>query len=246
MSTSADLTFASHSQSVCQTTAFIGSGAARNRCRDCQAAGGFSDDLSSFMQVPASQVYAVSAQLTTIVTETGVGYAAPIARSVSPDSLMQLLQGLESEVAQLSGELGLGGGQSATSCVAQAPAGGLRGDYQTLYSEAVNAVQDGSAFNVTLASGETLSGKFSWSELEPVCGDSFGTPGDPQAPDAGRQAFDQAIAQFLALAQDDSGSASAGGQIANYGTTTAFAGGHSALSWSAMFSLAPADALPKS
>ena len=230
---------ASQSQSVCQTTSFIGSHPTHGNRHDDDGYGSFAGNLFASMQVPLVPAYMASTQLTSIITEVGIGCAMPAGQSASPDSLMQLLQGLESEIAELSGELG------RTSGAGHSPAGGLQGDYRTLYNEAVAEVQDGSAINIKLPSGETLSGKFSWGELEPAGDNALFTLGDPSAPDAGKQAFDQAIAQFLTLAQSDSGGSSSAGQIANYTTDTSFTGNNTALSWSGSFSLAPADAIPK-
>jgi hypothetical protein len=239
MSATSSFAHASHTQSVCQTSAFIGSGAARSCCRDGEAEGGFAGDLASCMQVALVPLYVVPVQLTGVVTEAGAGYAA---QGTSSDSMMQLLQELEGEIGKLSGEL-QGSSHQSASCANQSA--GLQGDYASLYSEAIGAVQEGSAFDVTLPSGETLSGTFSCTEIEQAGDNNLFTPGNPSAPDAGKQAFDAAIEQFLELAQSDSGSASAAGQIANYSTTTSFAGNNSAMSWTADFSLAPADAIPK-
>ena len=241
MSTASSHTFASYSQTVTQTTSFIGSSPAHGMCRDNETAGGFTQDLASFMLVPVVPVcYVPVAQVN---VATGVGGMAGVGGGA--DSMMQLLQSLESEMAKFSGELQANAGQGASSCGGQMPASGLQGDYQTLYNEAAGAVQDGSSFDVTLPSGETLSGKFTWTEVEKAGDNSLFTPGDPGAPDAGKAAFDNALDQFLQLAQGDAGSTSAASQIANYNTSTSFTGGNSSISWSGSFSLAPADAIPK-
>ncbi|HEX8955491.1 MAG TPA: hypothetical protein VF798_04420 [Burkholderiaceae bacterium] len=229
---------ASRIQSVCQTSSFIGSRAAHGIGDNDREQGSFADNLLSSLLAPLAPSYTVSAQLTSIVTEAGVDYALPVSQSASPESMMQLLRGLESEIAQLAGELG------RVSGTGQAQGSALQGDYQTLYNEAAAAVQDGSAFDVKLPSGETLSGKFSWGELEPAGDNAPFAPGDPGAPDAGKQAFDQEIEQFLLLAQRDAGGTSAAGQIANYTTNTSFTGSETAITWSGSFSLAPADAIP--
>ncbi|MBV8633238.1 MAG: hypothetical protein JO002_02000, partial [Burkholderiaceae bacterium] len=127
---------ASQSQSVCQTTSFIGSHPTHGNRHDDDGYGSFAGNLFASMQVPLVPAYTVSAQLTSIVTEVGIGCAMPAGQSAAPDSLMQLLQGLESEIAELSGQIGqaLGTGQSQV--------GGLKGDYRTLYNEAVADVQE--------------------------------------------------------------------------------------------------------
>ncbi len=258
MSAASSYAFAPTSQSVCQTGAFIGSRATQGSCRDDGAQEGFANDLLTCMQVPLVPVYSVTTISTqvTSVTQVESGYAIPVAQGgTSSDSLMQLLQGLEAEIAQLAGGIGqsAGASQATGTCAASGTSqtsgtsqgNGLQGDYQTLYNEATAAVQDGSAFDVTLPSGETLSGKFSWGELEPAGDDALFTPGDSSAPDAGKQAFDNTIEQFLSLAQSAAGGSSADGQIANYNTTTSFSSDGTAISWSGSFSLAPADAIPK-
>ncbi|HEX7641530.1 MAG TPA: hypothetical protein VF472_04885 [Burkholderiaceae bacterium] len=234
---------ASHIRSVCQTSSFIGSRAAHGMSGD-EGQESFADNLFSSMSAPLASSYTVSAQLTSIVTEVGVGYALPASQSPSPESIMQLLRGVESEIAQLAGELGrVSGARQAQYSGLQGS--GLQGDYRTLYDEATAAVQDGSAFDVKLPSGETLSGKFSWGELEPAGDNALFTPGEPGAPNAGKQAFDREIEQFLSLAQSDAGGTSAAGQIANYTTNTEFIGSETAITWSGSFSLAPADAVPR-
>lgn len=259
MSTASNFASASYTQTITQTisktTSYIGQGFETPGCRGGQE-GDFAGDLFTMMQVPLVPVYATSTQLTNITTEVGAGCSATDSQSASTDSLMQLLQGLESEIAQLNGELQSGSSsaststssasQGAASCSSGASSYGLQGDYAQLYSEAVGEAQDGSSFSVKLPSGETLSGKSSWTEIEVAGDNSLFTPGDPSAPDAGRQAFDNQIGQFLELAQSDSGSSSAAGEIANYATTTTFSGNNSAMSWTGQFSLAPANAIPKS
>ncbi len=246
MSAASNFSSASYSQSVCQTTAFIGSAAAHGSSRESDVAG-FSEELVPLMQgFPVIPVYLVPEQSTNAVGDLGAGCMTSSGQGASADSMVQLLQGLESELAKLCGELGSGSsGQSTAASAGQSAPGGLQGDYATLYNEAASAVQDGSAFDVTLPSGETLSGKFSWSEVEVAGDNSLFTPGDPSAPDAGKQAFDNALDQFLELAQSDSGSTSAAGQIANYNTDTSFTSENSSVTWSGSFSLAPADAIPK-
>jgi len=46
----------------------------------------------------------------------------------------------------------------------------------------------------------TLSGKFNYEELEPVGDNSLFTPGDPNAPDAGKQAFIDSLLNFITMA----------------------------------------------
>jgi len=256
MSTASNFASASYlqtiSQTFSQTTSYIGQGFETPGCQGGEE-GDFGHMLT-MMQVPLVPVYSVTTQLTNITTEVGAGCGWTGSQGTSTDSLMQLLQGLESEIAKLSGELQgnsssrstSGTSTGAASCGSNASSFGLKGNYAQLYSEAVSAVQDGSSFNVKLPSGETLSGKSSWTELEVAGDNSLFTPGDPSAPDAGKQAFDNEIGQFLELAQSDSGSSSAAGEIANYATTTSFSGDNSAISWAGQFSLAPADAIPKS
>jgi hypothetical protein len=241
---------ASYSQSICQTTSYIGSAASHGSCRDDEGVPAFTDELMPLLQLPVMPGYvgqAASSQLTSVSTIVGVGYTSSGSNGASTDSLMQLLQGLESEIAQLAGELNRAAKQGpANAGGTAAPASGLHGDYATLYSEAIADVQDNTSFDLKLPSGESLSGSFSWSELEVAGDNSLFTPGDPSAPDAGKQAFENSLEQFLQLAQSDSGSGSAAGQIANYTTNTSFNGSNSAMAWSGSFSLAPADAIPKS
>lgn len=239
----------SASRSVSQTTSFIGAASTRGSCHDDEGVPSFTEEFLPLLQMPVMQGYANSVQLTSVSTAVSVGMTGSGGQGGSADSLMQLLQGLESEIAQLAGELNAKpshGAASSCGSANQAAAGGLQGDYATLYSEATSAIQDGSSFDLKLPSGETLSGQFSWSELEVAGSNSLFTPGDPSAPDAGKQAFENSLEQFLELAQSDSGSSSAAGQIANYTTNTSFTGTNSAMAWSGSFSLAPADAIPKS
>jgi hypothetical protein len=240
---------ASYSRSVCRTTSFIGSASSRGCCREGEGVPSFTEELVPLLRLPVMPGNAGSAQLTSISTVAGIDTTSSGGQRASTDSLMQLLQGLESEIAQLTGELDATSGQGATrsgSGACRTSTAGLQGDYATLYGEATTAVQDGNSFEVKLPSGETLSGKFSWGELEVAGNNSLFTPGEPSAPDAGKQAFDNSLEQFLELAQSESGGSSAAGQIANYTSNTSFTGTNSAMSWSGSFSLAPADALPKS
>lgn len=240
---------ASYSQSISITTSYIGSAASHGSCRDDQGVPSFTEELVPLLQLPLMPGYAGrvdSSPLTSVSTQAGIGYASSGGQGVSTDSLMQLLQGLESEIAQLAGELNGAANQGSAHVSSSATAAsGLHGDYATLYSEAVAEVQDGASFDLKLPSGESLSGSFSWSELEVAGDNSLFTPGNPSAPDAGKQAFENSLEQFLELAQSDSGSGSAAGQIANYTTNTSFNGANSAMAWSGSFSLAPADAIPK-
>ncbi len=87
------------------------------------------------------------------------------------------------------------------------------------------------------APGATLSGKFQVTEVEEAGDDSLFTPGDPSAPDAGREAFADQLANFMTLAQ-------AGGNLdgpSTFQTSGAFQGdgGRYGLSWSGDFRLTP-------
>lgn len=273
MSTASNFLPSSNAQSVCQTSAFIGSGHSRNACHDAEGDESFSADLQSCMQVQLVPISAIRSTVTTIVSESSIAWTNPVTQSpsaasgasgASADTLMSLLQGLEQEISHLTSELqaaeglgavpaGAGASTSTTSASSAAsqgstsnPAAGLQGDYQTLYNEAADAVQDGSSFDLTLPSGETMTGSFSWGELEPAGDNALFTPGDPSAPDAGRNAFDNALAQFLSLAQSDSGSTSAAGQVASYSTTTSFTGNNTSIAWSGTFLLAPEGPTQKS
>ena len=232
-------TSTAYSQSICQTTSFIGSVASGGNCRSEAGVPTFTEELVPLLQLPAIPVYPVPTQMPGVAATAGAGCSMHGGQGGSADSLMQLLQGLESEIVQLSGSLSSASSQG-TSC-----SSGLHGDYATLYGEAVSAVQDGSSFGVKLPSGETLSGKFSWSELEVAGSNSLFTPGNASAPDAGKQAFENSLEQFLELAQSDSAGGSAAGQIANYNTDTSFTSTSASISWTGSFSLAPADAIPK-
>jgi hypothetical protein len=115
---------------------------------------------------------------------------------------------------------------------------------QALANEAEASFKDGQPFSVTVpvdgASGstatETLTGQFQYCELEPAGDDALFTPGDPSAPDAGKQAFVDSLLSFLNLVNGGAGGLTG---PASYTTSTNFtdAGSGEAFSDSGSFNL---------
>jgi hypothetical protein len=124
--------------------------------------------------------------------------------------------------------------------------------FQTLANNAKQNFVSGQEFKVSFpdtsggAGSEQLSGRFQYTEAEPVGDDSLFTPGDPSAFDAGKQAFSGSLENFLMLAPESSKQAGYGSSpnVATYDTSTSFSGNGVSIAWSGEFSLVPSD--PKS
>jgi hypothetical protein len=94
------------------------------------------------------------------------------------------------------------------------------------------------------SNAQAIQGKFQYTEVEVAGDNSLFTPGDPGAPDAGKQVFDNALQNFLQLAQLDAqgGNGSASAQAPDfYSTSGSFIGANSAITWSGAFSLGSVD-----
>jgi hypothetical protein len=125
-------------------------------------------------------------------------------------------------------------------------AGALPPALQALASEAEASYKDGQPFSVTVpiagtsGSGsnttETLTGDLPYGEIGPAGDDAPFTPGDPNAPDAGKQAFVDSLLNFLNLVNGGAGGLKG---LATYTTATSFtdAGSGEALKDSGSFSL---------
>lgn len=120
---------------------------------------------------------------------------------------------------------------------------------ESLAAQAQAAFTDNQPFTFTIpvagGSGQgastpeqiTLSGKFNYEELEPAGDDALFTPGDPNAPDAGKQAFIDSLLNFISMATKG---AQEGTSIDSHTTTsTTFVGdgGQEELKFDGSFSL---------
>ena len=119
---------------------------------------------------------------------------------------------------------------------------------QSVFAQAKASFQNGVPFEVSIpanpsggGASETLKVQFQYGELEPAGDNALFTPGDPNAPDAGQQAFADALQNFFTLIQQDGqgGSSVPGTHAEVYNTSSSFSGGNIAIEWSGSFSLAP-------
>lgn len=127
---------------------------------------------------------------------------------------------------------------------------GLASVFQALATQAKSTFQSGQPFKVSANAGtaaasgqgpvtDTLTGNFQYTEVEVAGDNSLFTPGEPNAPDAGKQSFANALESFLALVQAGQSSSGAYAGPSSYETSTSFVGngGREAISWSGEFSL---------